>query len=572
MSSFYGTGQPQLPKFRLDYSLLSEATTLPPAGLVLPEDKTEPTEEAELTPDAAPYIFTRGTCDIGEVRAKLQEDPAVWSVEFARLKNVVVQRPSHDAWGIRKLVFKFSDDFLKRCYELPLWDEWQSVLRPVFECCGVDPATVVRCLLASMPPKTVIPVHHDSGYWVKRTHRMHCAVVTDVENVVFRVGRTADEMHRFALHPGHVVELNNQAKHYVAHLGSDQYRTHLIFDYVDPSVVEMPPVIRLRVGDELVQTRRSIDLKSERGSAEPAPHFLIIGAQKAGTTSMYEYLAAHPLVIRGKRRETHFLDWRWPTGPRTSQLSPKDLRRCWHETFFDVDQHYEHPSLIAGDSTPSYLLASHLAIPRLQRMGITKIPLVVMLRDPVDRALSHYAMIVDPNATPAQRRTRGTAWLQASFQQVATQELHDLVSSGLLVPQDTTTVSFSTNFHVDPTKLTTVLSRLPNNHGSHSLLLRGLYAVQLEPWLAAFDPSTFVFVRCEDLADPVSAANELLKVQRHVGLREHPLPVDDRHNVRQEKPFVDPAFLDDLRRFYKPFNYALYDLLRWHDSSRRWDV
>lgn len=48
---------------------------------------------------------------------------------------------------------------------------------------------------------------------------------------------------------------------------------------------------------------------------ETAPPLMIsTGAQKCGTTSLYEYLCQHPLVLRAKRRETHYLDWRWRDG------------------------------------------------------------------------------------------------------------------------------------------------------------------------------------------------------------------------------------------------------------------
>jgi hypothetical protein len=42
-----------------------------------------------------------------------------------------------------------------------------------------------------------------------------------------------------------------------------------------------------------------------------APHWVIIGAQKCGTTSLYELLSQHPQLLRGKRREPHFFDWSW---------------------------------------------------------------------------------------------------------------------------------------------------------------------------------------------------------------------------------------------------------------------
>ncbi|CAN0366977.1 unnamed protein product, partial [Ectocarpus sp. 13 AM-2016] len=58
-----------------------------------------------------------------------------------------------------------------------------QALQPVLDVLGIPEEKMVRCLLASMPPGCVIPVHHDTGHWVKHTHRVHVAVVTDVSEV-----------------------------------------------------------------------------------------------------------------------------------------------------------------------------------------------------------------------------------------------------------------------------------------------------------------------------------------------------------------------------------------------------
>ncbi len=102
-----------------------------------------------------------------------------------------------------------------------------------------------------------------------------------------------------------------------------------------------PPVRQRRMtllpGEVVNQTRRSIDLAIPRnpyassptptlgGSAAArssedysdyftkkhnSPAFIVLGAQKCGTTSMYEYICQHPLVVKPKRRETHYFDWR----------------------------------------------------------------------------------------------------------------------------------------------------------------------------------------------------------------------------------------------------------------------
>ena len=70
--------------------------------------------------------------------------------------------------------------------------------------------------------------------------------------------------------------------------------------------------MRLSPGAKLVQTRRSIDVEGLAKREGPNPAFIVLGGQKCGTTLLYECLNQHPLVARGRRRETHFFDWAWP--------------------------------------------------------------------------------------------------------------------------------------------------------------------------------------------------------------------------------------------------------------------
>ncbi|CAN0426482.1 unnamed protein product, partial [Discosporangium mesarthrocarpum] len=105
-------------------------------------------------------------------------------------------------------------------------------LDPVLEVLGVPPSKVIRCLLASMPPGSVIPVHQDSGHWVCHSHRIHVPIITNCDEVSFTVGVEPLSMRRVLFDEGRVVELNNQAKHAVTN-GWTQHRVHLILDYVE---------------------------------------------------------------------------------------------------------------------------------------------------------------------------------------------------------------------------------------------------------------------------------------------------------------------------------------------------
>ena len=58
-----------------------------------------------------------------------------------------------------------------------------QALQPVFDVLGIQEDKVVRCMLASMPPGVDIPVHHDCGFWVRHTHRVHVPITTNVDEV-----------------------------------------------------------------------------------------------------------------------------------------------------------------------------------------------------------------------------------------------------------------------------------------------------------------------------------------------------------------------------------------------------
>lgn len=109
----------------------------------------------------------------------------------------------------------------------------------------------------------------------------------------------------------------------------------------------------------------------------PRIDFIIVGAQKAGTTALHEYLTIDPNYAMPAIKELHFfdndaLDWRAPCYDR------------YHAKF-----DWERPA-IRGEATPIYMYW-----PRsLERIAAYRsdIRLVVMLRDPVDRAWSHWRM------------------------------------------------------------------------------------------------------------------------------------------------------------------------------------
>jgi hypothetical protein len=106
--------------------------------------------------------------------------------------------------------------------------------------------------------------------------------------------------------------------------------------------------------------------------------FILAGAQKSGTTALHYFLSRHPDIAMGDQQEIHFFD--------------DDALFVSAVDYEDLHKHYPPlaPSSIAGDCTPSYLYHDSAA-ERIWNYN-PKIKLLVLLRNPVDRAFAHWNM------------------------------------------------------------------------------------------------------------------------------------------------------------------------------------
>jgi len=113
----------------------------------------------------------------------------------------------------------------------------------------------------------------------------------------------------------------------------------------------------------------------------PLPSALIIGAQKAGTTSLFDILARHPAMRRGRYKEVHFFDGLPKPGPDRFAEG-----EAWYRAVFPLQGAAD--SHLPFEATPSYLFDPD-APARIHTL-LPKVKLIALLRDPVDRAISHY--------------------------------------------------------------------------------------------------------------------------------------------------------------------------------------
>lgn len=510
----------------------------------------------------------------------------LWHPQTAAQQNVSVCRPSHDQWGIGKIVFIFCDDFLQNCYHFPFWHlraDVREAVQPIFDVLQIQPSQCVRLLLASLPPQTTIPLHQDSGEWVHQTHRVHVPILVPApDQVLFRCGPDDSNLQRIDCQEGHVFEINNSQRHAVTNGSEDQYRVHLILDYTDVPY-KLPPVI-LEPGEVLYQTRRSLNRVCDQGS-RPTPSFLILGAQKAGTTSLYQYLIQHDLVIPAKRRETHCLDWRW-----NPQLNTPKEQREWCHKFYHTEELYKHAACLTGDSTPSYLLDSRRVIPRLRTVFDWPMRFFVLVREPVARAESHFAMVTSPVGTEAQLKTRGTEWRNKTFWQVVQEDLSHMKACGLLPHWNVEQGEFDANVWnefsgsaaEDAAWSLYLEKHVPLHTGSYGLLARGMYELQLRPWLRTFPVEQFLVLVLErDLADTESLLNTMERAWAHLGIPSITLEDTTAKNTRDYGSFLEDEKKEDevvarrkeyLQKFFRPYNEKLEQLMDQHEwGSHKWN-
>jgi hypothetical protein len=117
---------------------------------------------------------------------------------------------------------------------------------------------------------------------------------------------------------------------------------------------------------------------------EKMPDFLIVGAAKAGTTSLYNYLIQHPKIDGAVRKEVHYFD-------RDYDKTIDYYRSC----FPSLSQPNDH---ITGEATPYYLFHPYAPERIHKTMPFTKI--IILLRNPIDRAYSHYNFTVRYHGDP----------------------------------------------------------------------------------------------------------------------------------------------------------------------------
>lgn len=155
------------------------------------------------------------------------------------------------------------------------------------------------------------------------------------------------------------------------------------------------------------------------------PNFLIVGASRCGTTSLYHYLKGHPDVFMSRIKEPSFFLAQFNPVP---EKGIGDDKKKYYKNFDDYGRLFEKAgnSQAIGEASTENLYHAEKAIPYIQKyLGNPKI--IISLRNPVERAFSAYSFLLSENreflsfeeGLEQEEKRRRDGWRQIWFYQDA---------------------------------------------------------------------------------------------------------------------------------------------------------
>lgn len=238
------------------------------------------------------------------------------------------------------------------------------------------------------------------------------------------------------------------------------------------------------------------------------PDFLVLGAQKAGTTSLFDMILHSPSVSAPRTKEIGFFDRYYKLGP------------VWYRRNFQAGP------LLAGEGTPDYLYLDE-ARERIALHLPQTTKFVLVLRHPTKRLLSHY---------------------------------HHAVQRGY------ETLPLNEALAAEPDRIKSHGGKYAGNRierrtyrSAYSYHDRGLYADQLRKWFAVFPKENFFIATTENMITEPQAVYG--KVCRHLGIATPKLPEIPRKNAGIYKSSIDSALLANIDERYRESIADLEQLL-----------
>ncbi|MEG4421112.1 tetratricopeptide repeat protein [Microcoleus sp. LAD1_D5] len=232
------------------------------------------------------------------------------------------------------------------------------------------------------------------------------------------------------------------------------------------------------------------------------PNFIIIGSQRCGTTSLYTYLAQHPQILTPIKKEMDFFSWHFDRGID------------WYLAHFPPMPPGEQ--FLTGEASPSYF--DYREAPERLYSQFPEAKLIVLLRNPVDRAISQFY------------RLTGLNWEARSLDRVISDEIERLNQN----PEY-------------------IIGEEPGNY-----LARGRYIEFIKNWRAFFPPEQLLILKSEDFYS--RAETSVKQVLEFLDLPEYQLSEYQNANPGSYQR-VNESVRDRLSDYFRHYNQELEEYL-----------
>ena len=242
------------------------------------------------------------------------------------------------------------------------------------------------------------------------------------------------------------------------------------------------------------------------------PSCLIVGAQRAGTTTLFNYLMEHPEVRFPFKKEIHFFDFRYHMG------------MDWYRSCFCYEP-FLGKNGITLEASPYYMI--HPLVPERVANSLPGVKIIMLLRNPVDRALSQYHHNVRHNRE------------KLSFEEALEKDPERLEGEVEKLKADGSYYSY--------------------NHHRYAYILRGRYMDHIEKWLQSFNKERVLLIQAEKMfMEPKETCNEVFEF---LGLSSWDLRNFKHYHKADYDRNMSAASYSDILRYFEDSNQRLFNFL-----------
>jgi hypothetical protein len=252
------------------------------------------------------------------------------------------------------------------------------------------------------------------------------------------------------------------------------------------------------------------------------PQFMIIGGQKCGSTSLFEYIIQHPNIQSPSQKEVHYFDANF------------NRNFGWYKAHFPtgIQKKIRKKEILTGEATPYYMFHP-LAAERIKKL-YPNMKLLIILRNPIDRAWSQF------------QHNKRLLREELSFEEALKMEEIRMENELKILEKDPHYKTFSLWFH--------------------SYLSMGRYYEQIKKWSKIFSKEQILIINSDELS---KNTQEVMKtVFRFLNVHAYEIKNISKFNIGGYKENMSKKTREQLIDYFKIHNE---DLEKYLSKELNWD-